>query len=137
MNLTIESFQSQLEKAFEMGATALDVAIECYLYAQSPGRLKEIRKLQPKYTQEETANEIRRIWKIDPQTYLRISLKLGGGDMDSGRAAMKKFPELDFHLMYCEPGVIFAGEFSEDGEFCCEAGDDYMRIAQELDCVAA
>lgn len=91
MKLTIESFLSQLEKALERGALGLDIAIECYLYAQNPGRLKEIRKLQPAYTQEATANEIRRIWKIDPQTYLRISLKLGGGDMDSGRAAMKKF----------------------------------------------
>ena len=53
------------------------------------------------------------------------------------RAAMKKFPELDFHLMYCEPGVVFAGEFGNDGEFCCEGGNDYMRIAHELDCIAA
>lgn len=91
MTLTVQSFQKSLDKAIEMGEAGLDLAIECYLYAQVPGKLKEIRKLQPDFTQEATANAIRRVWKIDPVVYLRIASKLGDGDIGVGRDAMKKF----------------------------------------------
>lgn len=91
MNITVKSFQSQLDKAIKMGEMGLDIVIECYLYAQNPGRLKEIRKIQPDYTQEATTNAILRTWKIHPEIYLRIASKLGGGDIDTGRSVIKKF----------------------------------------------
>lgn len=90
--ITIKNFQGIIEGAIRAGEGALDDAIDAYLWARI--HIKEVHKAYPKYRQSDSADAIRRVFNVEPDTYLRTACRLGGGDdqeaCDAGRSIIKR-----------------------------------------------
>lgn len=91
--ITAKNFEKKLSIAISQGEEGLDRAVGLYLWARD--HLKEIHKVDCNYKQEDTIVQIKRVFNIDPEVYIRTAARIGGGTepekVEKGRSIIKRF----------------------------------------------
>ncbi len=93
VTVSVRTFFKRFDGALTQGEKGLDEAVGLYLWARD--HLKELHKVDKKYTQTWAITQIKRVYNIDPEVYIRTAARLGGGldrqHLEDGRKLIKRF----------------------------------------------
>lgn len=74
---TAKDFVTQIKREVRRGESSLSWLTNAYLWANK--NLKSIHRYWPKYTQRWLKDEVKRVFNLDVEAYIRVARKIGGG----------------------------------------------------------